>query len=183
MNAALLALAGGSLIGLAASILMLFNGRIAGISGIYGSLLKDPHDAGWRLAFVGGLLLAGVGVALLAPGLMSGHSERSLPLVALAGLLVGVGVRLGSEAAFEGGRPILGHAPLHANVSQALDLFNRNFVGPFRCTSVCAYLFIAIGFTLSRDPAAELGEAWHVTALRYSGITVFVLSRTGDTLL
>ena len=94
-----------------------------------------------------------------------------------------LGVRLGSEAAFEGGRPILGHAPLHANVSQALDLFNRNLVGPFRCTSVCAYLFIAIGFTLSRDPAAELGEAWHVTALRYSGITVFVLSRTGDTLL
>lgn len=89
-------LAGGALIGLAASMMLLFNGRIAGISGVFGGLLKpSAGDVGWRLAFVGGLLLAGVGLALVAPATL-GASPASPGVIALAGLLVGFGVRMGN---------------------------------------------------------------------------------------
>ncbi|HCW89420.1 MAG TPA: YeeE/YedE, partial [Marinobacter sp.] len=55
------ALAGGALIGVAAAILLMFNGRIAGISGILGSLLTTRGaDLPWRIAFIGGLVLAPV---------------------------------------------------------------------------------------------------------------------------
>lgn len=90
------ALAGGALIGLAASWLLVGYGRIAGISGIAGHLLLGkPGDRAWRGAFLLGLLLAGVIVGTLAPG-ASGASPRSLVSVATAGLLVGLGTRLGS---------------------------------------------------------------------------------------
>jgi uncharacterized membrane protein YedE/YeeE len=90
------ALAGGVLIGLAASVLLIGYGRIAGVSGIAGNLLLGKSgDRGWRAAFLGGLLLAGLGVAWLAPE-AAGASPRSLAVVAAAGLLVGVGTRLGS---------------------------------------------------------------------------------------
>ena len=91
------ALAGGALIGLAASIMLLFNGRIAGISGIYGGLLKNPRqDADWRLAFLAGLLAAGVLLTLVAPSTVAATPDRSLGATALAGLVVGVGVRMGN---------------------------------------------------------------------------------------
>jgi uncharacterized membrane protein YedE/YeeE len=90
------ALAGGVLIGLGASLLLIGYGRIAGISGIAANLLMGkPGDRAWRAAFLLGLLLAGAIVAKLAPG-ASGPSPRSLASVAAAGLLVGVGTRLGS---------------------------------------------------------------------------------------
>jgi hypothetical protein len=55
------ALAGGALIGAAAAMLVLVNGRIAGISGIVGGLLRPgPGDTAWRIAFVGGLMVAAV---------------------------------------------------------------------------------------------------------------------------
>lgn len=91
------ALLGGTLIGLAASALLLFTGRIAGISGIYGGLLKPvAGDIGWRAAFVGGLLVGGVLLALLAPQTIAATAARSLPATVAAGLLVGFGVRLGN---------------------------------------------------------------------------------------
>lgn len=91
------ALLGGAIIGVAASILLLFHGRIAGISGIFGGLLvpKAP-DARWRALFVGGLLAGGVVLSQLAPSSIAAPSGRGLLLIAIAGVLVGVGVRMGS---------------------------------------------------------------------------------------
>lgn len=90
------ALAGGLLIGLAAALFVLLNGRIAGISGILGGLLQPVRgDVGWRLAFVGGLLVAPSLYALLVtPALAT--VDAGWGQVLLAGLLVGVGTRLGS---------------------------------------------------------------------------------------
>ena len=88
---------GGVLIGLASAGLMLFNGRIAGVSGIFQGLLSPRlGDLAWRAAFVGGLVLAGVGVGLVMPEAFASTLDRSFPVLALAGLLVGFGARLGS---------------------------------------------------------------------------------------
>lgn len=90
-------LAGGALIGLAASILLALNGRIAGISGILGGLLHgEKADRGWRAAFIGGLLGGGVVVATLFPAaLRSSLSALPLGVTVVAGLLVGFGTQLG----------------------------------------------------------------------------------------
>ena len=88
---------GGALIGLSAAILLLFNGKIAGISGVYGGLLRPTAgDIGWRAAFVGGLLAGGVVLMLAAPELISTTDSRSLTATAVAGGLVGFGVRMGN---------------------------------------------------------------------------------------
>ena len=88
-------LAGGMLIGLAAAMLILLNGRIAGISGILGGLLRAPrHDRRWRLAFLAGLLLA----APLWSGVTALPAVRPVAgtaLLVVAGLLVGLGTRYG----------------------------------------------------------------------------------------
>lgn len=90
------ALAGGALIGLAASLLLVANGRIAGISGVLGGLLAPVRgDVAWRSCFVLGLLGAGVAAASLSPDAI-GASPRSMGLLAGAGLLVGIGTRLGN---------------------------------------------------------------------------------------
>jgi uncharacterized membrane protein YedE/YeeE len=90
------ALGGGALIGLAASLVLLTHGRVAGISGIFGGLLgRPPADLSFRLAFVAGLVLAGLIVALVLPDLVP-HTSSSLVLPAIAGLLVGFGARLGN---------------------------------------------------------------------------------------
>ncbi|SDM09492.1 hypothetical protein SAMN05216517_10322 [Janthinobacterium sp. OK676] len=89
-------LAGGMLIGLAAALLILFNGRIAGISGILGGLLRPRSgDLGWRIAFLAGL----VGTPLLYPmwqALPPVQIDAGMPALLVAGLLVGVGVRYGA---------------------------------------------------------------------------------------
>jgi uncharacterized membrane protein YedE/YeeE len=90
-------LIGGALIGLAAAGLLLFNGRIAGISGIVGGLLQPTRDeAGWRVAFVAGLLAGGAVIAVASPELLGRPVSQSKALLASAGLLVGAGTRLGS---------------------------------------------------------------------------------------
>ena len=77
------ALGGGALIGAAAALLLLTHGRIAGISGVIGSLLPPvPSDRGWRLAFVAGLALAGALAALVAPSAV-GASVRSSTAVVI----------------------------------------------------------------------------------------------------
>ena len=89
-------LAGGLLIGLATAMFLLFNGRIAGISGIVGGLLHPVKgDVVWRIAFVLGLVLAPVAYSLAAP-LPAVHVETSSTLLVVAGLLVGIGTRYGS---------------------------------------------------------------------------------------
>ncbi|PZP35639.1 MAG: YeeE/YedE [Roseateles depolymerans] len=90
------ALAGGLLIGLAAALFVLLNGRIAGISGIVGGLFRPVRgDIVWRVAFLVGLVLAPAGY-LLVGGRLAGSVDADWPLLLLAGLLVGVGTRYGA---------------------------------------------------------------------------------------
>ncbi len=90
------ALAGGILIGLASIAFALLLGRIAGISGIIGGLLRaEKGDFGWRIAFVGGLLAAPV-IYSLATALPMLQIEAGVPVLVAAGLLVGIGTRYGS---------------------------------------------------------------------------------------
>ncbi|RYH70470.1 MAG: YeeE/YedE family protein [Alcaligenaceae bacterium] len=89
-------LAGGVLIGAAAAMFMLFNGRIAGISGILGGLLKPAtHDMAWRVAFIAGLVAAPVVFELFAK-LPVLRIDAQWGALIVAGLLVGVGTRYGS---------------------------------------------------------------------------------------
>lgn len=90
------ALTGGLLIGLAASLLVLLGGRIAGISGILGGLLRRvPGERAWRAAFLGGLLVSPwVYGALLGP--MATRIDAGWPTLIAAGLLVGIGTRYGA---------------------------------------------------------------------------------------
>ncbi len=91
------ALIGGALIGLAASLLMLFNGRTAGVSGIFeGLLAPKSSEFAWRLMFVAGLAIGGFGWFLASPESFEITLERHWLTVAAAGLLVGFGARLGS---------------------------------------------------------------------------------------
>ncbi len=86
---------GGILIGLAAGMTLLLNGRIAGISGVVGRLLRFSPDSLWRGWFLTGMLVAGaIGVAFF-PQTAEFKSQTTLPLTVLAGLLVGFGTRIG----------------------------------------------------------------------------------------
>jgi uncharacterized membrane protein YedE/YeeE len=89
-------LSGGILIGLATALLLLANGRVAGVSGILGGLLRPARgDVAWRVAFVLGLFVAPI--AWLAMRAMPpAQIDHSPALLALGGLLVGVGTRFGS---------------------------------------------------------------------------------------
>lgn len=90
------ALAGGVLLGLASALFVLLNGRILGISGIVGGLLRPrAGDMGWRLAFVLGMLVA-PGLYWLVVGPTQPRIDATWGMVVMAGLLVGVGTRYGS---------------------------------------------------------------------------------------
>jgi uncharacterized membrane protein YedE/YeeE len=86
---------GGVLIGIASAALLLANGRIAGISGIVGGSLQRVPDRMWRVAFVAGLVVAGLAVAVVYPSAIGSPTSSPFALV-IAGLLVGAGTRLGS---------------------------------------------------------------------------------------
>ena len=89
-------LVGGLIIGLATVLFLMFNGRIAGISGIVGGLLNPKKsDILWRSAFVAGLVLSPLAFGLVSsiPKVLIG---ASYPVLILAGLLVGIGTRYGS---------------------------------------------------------------------------------------
>lgn len=89
-------LGGGLLIGVAAAVLVLFNGRIAGISGIVGGLLRPArHDIAWRVAFVAGLVAAPA-VYRLFSALPPLRIDAGWGAVVVAGLLVGLGTRYGA---------------------------------------------------------------------------------------
>lgn len=91
------ALAGGLLIGLASAVLVLLAGRVAGISGIVGGLLRPvAGEWGWRLAFVAGLLAAPWVYGLLAGSPQTPHVDASWAWLLPAGLLVGIGTRYGA---------------------------------------------------------------------------------------
>ncbi len=97
MTEILSALLGGALIGVAASGLMYYLGRIAGISGIFhGVLNPKAGDTVWRLSFILGLLAGGVALANLVPSTIGAPVVTNPATIAAAGLLVGVGTRLGN---------------------------------------------------------------------------------------
>jgi uncharacterized membrane protein YedE/YeeE len=88
------ALLGGVLIGLAIAMLLLLNGRVAGISGILGGLVRpEPGEGPWRWLFVLGLVGGGLVVRALQPSAIEA-TEASLPILVASGLLVGLGTRL-----------------------------------------------------------------------------------------
>ena len=90
------ALAGGVLIGAAAAMFLLLNGRVAGISGILGGLLRpSAGDIGWRVAFIVGLVAAPLLYQLVTP-LPAVQIDADTGLLVTAGLLVGLGTRYGS---------------------------------------------------------------------------------------
>lgn len=91
-----MSLAGGLLIGTGIALFALLAGRIAGISGIVGGLLRPARgETGWRLAFLAGLVGAPFAYALFVP-LPEARVAAGVPVLLLAGLLVGVGTRYGS---------------------------------------------------------------------------------------
>ena len=90
------ALAGGALVGIAASLFILLNGRIAGISGILGGLLRPfKSDIAWRVAFLGGMVLAPLAWQTFAvvPAI---QIDAGYPLLIVAGFLVGISTRYGA---------------------------------------------------------------------------------------
>jgi uncharacterized membrane protein YedE/YeeE len=97
MPSAVASLFGGALIGLSASILLLFSGRVAGVSGIVAGLLRPSRgEALWRVLFVAGMLAGGVVMARVHPSAFASTVERSSIALAAAGVLVGFGTRLGN---------------------------------------------------------------------------------------
>lgn len=89
-------LAGGVLIGLATAMFLLLNGRIAGISGILGGLLRPiKGDVGWRVAFVAGLIFSPIAFSVATP-LPAAQIDADAASLIMAGMLVGIGTRYGS---------------------------------------------------------------------------------------
>jgi uncharacterized membrane protein YedE/YeeE len=88
---------GGALIGVSASILLAFSGRIAGISGIFGgALVPKRGDSAWRVWFLAGLILTGVAWRIFSPASFGAPVAQPLSLTIFAGLLVGVGTQIGN---------------------------------------------------------------------------------------
>ena len=88
---------GGLFIGIASSLLLWMNGRIAGISGIFnGAMARSSGDATWRWLFIAGLLGGAAIEFWLVPGQRAFASSLSWPVFLIAGVLVGFGTRLGS---------------------------------------------------------------------------------------
>jgi uncharacterized protein len=86
---------GGALIGLSAVLLMVLNGRIAGVTGVFAGLI-DPvsTDRAWRATFIAGMILAPLSAALVGYTIPIPRMPASLVTVVIAGLLVGFGTRL-----------------------------------------------------------------------------------------
>ena len=92
----LMPLTGGILIGIAASMMLLFSGRIAGVSGIFGGMLfQQGKERAWRLSFITGLIAGGILLYTINTEFFENSSGRGLLAVNIAGLLVGIGTRIG----------------------------------------------------------------------------------------
>ncbi|WP_316393676.1 YeeE/YedE family protein [Bradyrhizobium sp. 33ap4] len=119
-------LAGGALIGLAAALLMLLTGRIAGVTGIVGGALQADTadrsaDRSWRIAFIAGLIGAPLIAALFGAPLPRPAMNASLVVVAIAGLLVGFGTRMGNGCT--SGHGVCGFARLSGRSIVATCIF------------------------------------------------------------
>lgn len=97
LNQTLSSLVGGGLIGVAVTIMLLFNGRVTGISGIISSSLAKPtRDGLWRWLFVAGLISGGFLIQVIRPDFFTNASGRSFVAILIAGFLVGYGTVMGS---------------------------------------------------------------------------------------
>lgn len=130
------ALIGGTLIGLASAVLWLGNGRVAGISGIFGQLLPLAHTVAWRLVFLLALILGTLGAAWLLPGVGVGGPggeparlaaapawfDLGTPIwIAIAGLLTGIGTKIGNGCT--SGHGVCGIARLSRRSFAAVGVF------------------------------------------------------------
>lgn len=130
------ALLGGALIGLASAVLWLGNGRIAGVSGIFGQLLPPARTVVWRVLFLAMLVLGTLGAAWLFPGLgVGGPGGKAAELVsapvrlgistpvwlAIAGLLTGLGTKIGNGCT--SGHGVCGIARLSLRSFVAVGIF------------------------------------------------------------
>lgn len=116
------ALLGGGLIGLASVLLMLLNGRVAGISGILGGALAlSAGDKVWRLAFIAGLIVAPIVIGLFGHPLPEPQMPASWLLIVAAGVLVGFGARYGGGCT--SGHGVCGIARLSARSIAATAIF------------------------------------------------------------
>src|SRR5439155_5797993 len=89
------ALVGGALIALALATSLLLTGRIVGLSGVFAGCLRGTAGGGaWRVWFVAGMLAVGAAFELVEPSTFDAGARVSLPVVAIAGVLVGFGTRL-----------------------------------------------------------------------------------------
>lgn len=113
------ALAGGALLGTSAVILLLFSGKVAGISGIFSGLLQPrKRDFLWRLLFIGGMVLS---FFIFSPNASSALTSPSIALYIIAGLFVGIGTRLGNGCT--SGHGIIGIARLSKRSILATCIF------------------------------------------------------------
>lgn len=113
---------GGALIGLSAALLLLFNGRIAGIAGIAGGLLPPrSRDVAWRLLFIAGLVLGALAHRLYTGAAIGFAEAQPLGWYAVAGVLVGYGTRLG--AGCTSGHGICGLARLSPRSMVSVAIF------------------------------------------------------------
>lgn len=119
----LMSLSGGALIGLSAVLLMAFNGRIAGMTGIMTGLLPPVStDWPWRAAFIGGAVVAPMLLLVLVPNTAIGfESPVPTPWLAVGGLVVGVGVHFGSGCT--SGHGVCGMARLSPRSIAATAIF------------------------------------------------------------
>ena len=92
----LMPLTGGILIGIAASMMLLFNGKVAGVSGIFGGMLfQQGKERAWQLSFIAGLIAGGILLYIINAEFFENSSGRGLLTATIAGLLVGIGTRVG----------------------------------------------------------------------------------------
>ena len=113
---------GGVLIGIATSIVFIFNGRIAGISGIAGGILRlQKGDTLWRSLFVFGLVAGGAAMVAMSPSMFAVTAPRPHWALVVAGLLVGAGTQLGNGCT--SGHGICGLSRLSARSIVAVSTF------------------------------------------------------------
>lgn len=113
---------GGAMIGLSAVMLMAFNGRIAGISGVLsGAIFAEPGDRDWRVAFVAGVIAAPLLFRLLSGAVPPFEMRADWPTLVAGGLLVGFGTHLGSGCT--SGHGVCGLSRLSPRSFAAVGLF------------------------------------------------------------
>ena len=113
---------------------MYFNGKIAGISGIFrGIIILQSGAIAWRAMFIGGMVLAGLVMVLISPQMFVDTAGRSIITILVVGLLVGIGVRIGSSCNNGHGTCGIGRLSLRSMV--LVGVFMAAGIGMVRITN------------------------------------------------